>query len=324
MAKVSVIVPVYNAGRFLRECAESLVNQTLTDIELIFVNDGSTDDSVDILYECERKNRSRIIVIDCAANAGPGGARNIGMTYARGDYIGFVDSDDVAEPTMFEKLYNRAVETGADVVDCGYYMKEQDMAIVHTGDTETGELDAGKRSRLIAGGGYVWSKLYKKRLLSGVTFREKCILEDADFLAYIFATAKTIQNVKEVLYQYRDVSDIQTHRQQDPYKYNDNLIKAMRAVHDRTCTLSVYEGIREAVEYEIIDMYDRAILNTANDRKHQNKLNTYAVLRDLAIIKASLVEGDYDNKYVQAKISPFDIELMKKNDRDPKLVINML
>ena len=94
MPKVSVIMPVYNSERTLIDSLSSLVNQTLTDIELILVNDYSTDNSLKILADCEAQFSDKVLLINLNENHGAGGARNIGLSYASGDYIGFMDSDD--------------------------------------------------------------------------------------------------------------------------------------------------------------------------------------------------------------------------------------
>ena len=116
-AKVSVIVPVYNAAKTLAPCLGNLVHQTLPGLELILVNDASTDGSDTILAACEQQFPENIILINLEENLGPGGARNVGLSYASGEYIGFVDSDDLADPTMFETLYAHAKEGNYDMVD---------------------------------------------------------------------------------------------------------------------------------------------------------------------------------------------------------------
>ena len=114
MVKVSVVIPVYNAEKHIEKTINSLLNQTFKDIEFIFVNDGSKDKSLDILREYEKKD-SRVIVID-QENSGPGGARNTGILKARGEYIGFLDSDDTQDKRMYELLYNKAIQGNFDVV----------------------------------------------------------------------------------------------------------------------------------------------------------------------------------------------------------------
>ena len=117
--KVSIIVPIYNVEKYLRQCLDSIVNQTLKDIEIILVDDGSTDSCPSICDEYASKDK-RIIVIH-KENAGLGAAYNTGLDIAKGDYIGFVESDDFIELNMYEELYERAVQTGVDLVKCNFY-----------------------------------------------------------------------------------------------------------------------------------------------------------------------------------------------------------
>ncbi len=117
--KISVIVPVYNTEKYLRSCLDSLVNQTLEDIEIVVVNDGSKDSSGQIIEEFDRLFPGRFVVCD-QENRGQAVARNRALDLCGGEYIGFLDSDDSAKPGMFEKMYNRAVETNADMVVCDY------------------------------------------------------------------------------------------------------------------------------------------------------------------------------------------------------------
>ena len=117
--KVSIIVPIYNVEKYLRQCLDSIVNQTLKDIEIILVDDGSTDSCPSICDEYASKDK-RIIVIH-KENKGLGAAYNTGLDIAKGEYIGFVESDDFIELNMYEELYERAVQSGVDVVKCNFY-----------------------------------------------------------------------------------------------------------------------------------------------------------------------------------------------------------
>ncbi len=117
--KVSVIVPVYNTEKYLKECLDSLVGQTLEDIQIVIVDDGSTDSSPDIIADYKARYPKKITAIR-QENGGQGKARNVAFGYCEGEYIGFLDSDDYAKPEMFERMYSKAKETDADCVACGY------------------------------------------------------------------------------------------------------------------------------------------------------------------------------------------------------------
>ncbi len=112
--KVSVIIPVYNVESYLQRSLDSVINQTLKDIEIICINDGSTDNSLDILKEYASKDK-RIKIIDLAVNQGVANARNIALENANGEYVGFVDPDDYIDLNFYEELYKKAQETDADI-----------------------------------------------------------------------------------------------------------------------------------------------------------------------------------------------------------------
>ena len=117
MCKVSIIIPIFNTGTLLNRCVKSVLEQTLTDIEVILVDDGSSDDSGKICDEFAQKD-SRVKVIH-KSNEGVSVARNTGISVAQGEYIGFVDSDDWIEKDMYQNLYSKAKETNAEIVMCG-------------------------------------------------------------------------------------------------------------------------------------------------------------------------------------------------------------
>ena len=125
--KLSVIVPVYNtaADGKLEYCLNSLVGQTLQDMEIIAVDDCSTDQSWDILQQFEKKYPGRFRAVHSEVNRKQGGAKNIGLTLASGEWIGFIDSDDWITPDMYEKMLARAEETGADMVGCDYCLTQE-------------------------------------------------------------------------------------------------------------------------------------------------------------------------------------------------------
>ena len=112
--KISVIVPVYNTENYLRECLDSILNQTLQDTELFLVDDGSTDGSADIIREYAEKHPEKIQAF-FKENGGQGSARNVAMQYATGEFLSFIDSDDWIDPEMYEEMVKKAEEDGADI-----------------------------------------------------------------------------------------------------------------------------------------------------------------------------------------------------------------
>ena len=280
MPKVSVIIPVYNAYGTLTPCISNLVNQTLDDIELIFVNDASTDKSLDILMECERQFPDKTLVVNLSENLGPGGARNVGLSYARGEYIGFTDSDDMVDPHMYEKLLDRALEIGADMVDAAYYDEAGDVCILQTPDELCGKLDDEKRSKLIAGGGYLWSRLIKRDLFEGITFRERAILEDMEVMMALYMKTKVLANLHDVLYRY-SAGENSASRPKDVRKYHGNVKNAMIAVGECMEKYASSVALRSAFEYSVAHLYEGGLSNILNNADNADRESLYRELYDL-------------------------------------------
>ncbi len=158
--KLSIIVPVYNmaAEGKLEYCLNSLVAQTIGDYEIIAVDDCSTDDSWKILQDYQKRYPEKFCAIHSDVNQKQGGAKNIGMPAAQGEWIGFIDSDDWITPDFYERLIGKGEETGADMVGCDYHMTgEHSMKVgqvVHNNRPEqTGVLNEEKYRSLILDGG---------------------------------------------------------------------------------------------------------------------------------------------------------------------------
>lgn len=192
--KLSIIVPVYNAEPFLRRCLDSLVNQSLDDYELILVNDGSTDSSAAILAEYRERFPERVRVLT-VENGGQGRARNLGIQEARGDFIGFADSDDWADLDMYATLYEAAQREGADLVLCD---------AVECPEGEEQRLMPFSREENDLKATAVWNKLVKRELLAGIRFPENKIwYEDLPVSVELVLSAKQIARVPRSLYHYR-------------------------------------------------------------------------------------------------------------------------
>ena len=147
MKKISVIIPCYNVEKEIDRCIQSLVDQTilLSQMELIFVDDASEDATMEKLSKWEEQYPESILVIHCEENGKQGTARNIGMQYATGEYIGFVDSDDYVEPEMYQEMCRIADQEQVDVVGCLYVREEENGSVVM--DAQERE-DAGRSIRI--------------------------------------------------------------------------------------------------------------------------------------------------------------------------------
>ncbi len=187
--KLSVIVPVYNmAGEGkLQFCLDSLINQTITDYEIIAVDDASTDNSLEVLREYERKYPQAVRVLAHEVNKRQGGAKNTGLKAARGEWIGFIDSDDWVTPDYYEKLLHKAEETGADMVGCDYNLVsahtfEVGKIVQNNTQEQTGILDDEKHKKLVMRSGSMVIKIYKHAVLKehqldfpeGIFYEDNC------------------------------------------------------------------------------------------------------------------------------------------------------
>lgn len=321
--KLSVIVPVYNAQDYLEECLQSLIGQTMAaeDIEILAVDDCSTDKSREIL-ERYAQAYPQLRMLQTETNSGPGGARNAGLDAARGEYIGFVDSDDAAVPTMFAHMYDAAKAGDFDIVDGGIYYQGKDLAMVHTADEDTGDQTDEKRSHNIVSGGYLMSRIFKRSFWekSGLRFREGVILEDMESLMFLSATAERVGNLKEICYVYRDTAGSAS-KETEFEKYQKNAGRAMRAVYERMSALPGYEGIRDAVEYAVIQLYSYTLNQCLMQKGRISGDVLLQRLRRLAGLRRRFARAGYENVYVKNKIAQADIQIMEQNDVDQERLL---
>lgn len=214
--KFSILIPVYNVDRYLSFCLDSICSQSYTNFEVIAVNDGSTDQSAEILRKYAKKDK-RIIVID-SENKGVSAARNSAIQKASGDYIWMVDADDLIAPDALMTLFNVIEKTLPDIVTFRYQKlyKNRNQLQASTPNCEKlpqkqfdffrSIFDKSDKSSHYTGG-YVWLRVFKKSLIKDITFNESMsYYEDEEFLLRIYRTFKqntTIVSINEKLYCYR-------------------------------------------------------------------------------------------------------------------------
>lgn len=216
--KISVIVPVYNSEKFLERCLDSLINQTLKDIEIICINDGSTDNSESILEKYSQSD-SRIKIIT-KENEGVSISRNIGIDRATGEYIGFVDSDDWVDLNYFEKLYNAAKKYDTDIAVAGIIRldKFRKRTYLHFNQEITTK-DINTKVKLcdIPDRCYVWNKIYKTEKIrqKNLKFAEGTFYEDVIFTPKALYNLNQMVTVPDTFYYYwRHAGSIVTLRSQ--------------------------------------------------------------------------------------------------------------
>lgn len=205
---VSILVPVYNVEKYLRQCLDSLCSQTLENLEFICVNDGSTDGSLKILEAYARKDR-RFRIID-KANSGYGASMNRGLDAAKGEYIGIVESDDFASPNMFRTLYRKAKSTNCDIVKSNYFEHSS------TGERfcETFEKFAYNQlfcpadmPEIVQTAPTIWAAIYRRNMLveSGIRFNETpgASFQDTSFVFKSWVAAKQALLIRRAFLHYR-------------------------------------------------------------------------------------------------------------------------
>ena len=309
MPQITIIVPVYNTELYLRQCLESILGQNFRDIEVICVDDGSTDSSPEILSACAaRDGRLRIIRQE---NRGPSSARKAGLMAASGDYIGYVDSDDWIEPELYEKLYREAIRNRADLVTSGYF-QEGAYTTTHLDNLAAGVYAGEKMAELRDHSIYclearetglrasLCCKLYRRELLEKVqlpmpdqlTFSEDkmCVV------SYVLECGSAVV-LREAYYHYRLHAGSLVHRPRPDY---------LLSVHEvYQYLLKLYQHprftdtMRIQAELYVVEMLEKGV-NTRLGFQHRNLLWTDTYWLDQLPAGARIVlcgPGELSEKY---------------------------
>lgn len=266
--EISVIIPCYNASPYIDKCIQSLLNQTinLDKMELIFVNDASEDDTWEILQKYEEQYTDCIILINLSQNSKQGTARNIGIKYAQGKYIGFCDSDDYVEPDMYEKLYEKMLDTDADYVACQMYVEKEERLLQISGPNSDTVLDMEKEEYKnmicdIEVNACIVQCLYKREFLerANVLFPEKLTYEDNFFAGILNYYVKKIGLIKKPLYHY-DIHSVSTIHTSNACHHLDRLkIEIMKL--EELKRRGLFETYKEDIEASFVILY---FANTIN------------------------------------------------------------
>lgn len=204
MNKISVIVPVYNVELYLKECLDSIINQTYRDLEIILIDDGSTDMSSDICEEYAKKD-DRIIVIH-QSNQGSASAKNAGLRKASGEYLAFVDSDDFLQEDAYEFMVRQLENHHADIIQCCFRMlyQKSNREVNNIIDIQT--VNNSEFLELFTKDwtcGLLWDKLYKRNIFKDIYFKEGHKIDDEFFTYKGVMNSKKILRVPHYIYNYR-------------------------------------------------------------------------------------------------------------------------
>ena len=208
MIKISLVIPVYNAEKYLEKCLKSVITQTLKEIEIIIVNDGSKDKSLNIINDFFKKDK-RIIIINKKNNEGVSKARNSALKIAKGEYILNIDSDDWIEDNYCEEIYEMAINNNLDIVVTDIFVEGKKQQYLKDLDIKSKDFITSKeyleiffKENLL---GYTWNKLMRKKLYKDITYPENISLfEDIIVTSKLIKNAKKIGKINKAYYHYME------------------------------------------------------------------------------------------------------------------------
>jgi len=294
LPSLSIIVPIYNVEKYLDQCLQSITNQSKKDIEIICINDGSTDSSLEILQKYANLDK-RIVVLD-KQNEWLGKTYNDGLDRARGKYIGFVEPDDYIATTMYEKLFQKIEESGTDVVRCDYYEVHHDTSLEISRWSFLSKkiftqypISPLDYPDLILWHHAIWTCLYRRETLQKKNIRFMktpwASFQDGPFWFQILMSIEKMSFILEPLYFYR-VHDDQSVRKakayfwRDVYKHIDITLSKIHQENDVKYTIWVFLRLRLSICW-----YNWGL--SCLDKKNQQELNTY--------IQRDYWDGKYDH-----------------------------
>ena len=304
MIKVSVIVPVYNVEDYLEKCLDSLVNQTLKEIEIIVVNDGSPDNSGKIIEKYAKKYKN--IKAYTKENGGLSDARNYGIKKASGEYLAFIDSDDYVTTDMYEKMYQKAKSGNFDMVVCDLNYVYEDKIVKAYSNIDTDTTDIKKTMLNIYPA--AWNKIFKKKLFdTGIEFKKGVWFEDVEFIYRLLPSIKTIGVIHEHFNQYvQRIGSITTTVNPKIYHYIDN----WNGIIDYYKEQKLYDKYKQELEYSYVRYLYATFIKQASLYSYED----YQEAVDKAIINVKKQFPHYrKNKYFYQNIKGIYLLLFNKN-----------
>ena len=292
---ISVIVPIYNAEKYLKECLDSLVNQTLKNMEIILIDDGSTDTSSNIVDSYAKKYSN--VIVKHVKNGGVSKARNKGLSLAKGEYIAFIDSDDYINLTTYEKMYYKASSNDLDIVGCntniiypGKLVNCNSNIPLLSKDNEN-----DKKITLIYSYAVIWNKIYKREILNNITFKEGSnFCEDVLFLYHVIPKANSFGNVNEYLYNYVQ------HEGSLTYVYDKKLYQLIDNFDDLVKLYKKekpYKNYKDEIEYSYVRYLYGTFIKRLAKTKDKKKFDEGVELVEDKVVKS--YPNYKKNKYIK-------------------------
>lgn len=315
MIKVTIIVPIYNVERYLRKCLDSLVNQTLQEIEVILINDCSPDYCNLIMEEYRERYPDKIKCFYQPTNQKQGAARNVGIRNATGEYIMFVDSDDWVDVTICEKLYNSAKKNCADLVFCDHMIVDEKTRkkryIMETIDAQAGILNDKKRKSLFNIVAYPFAKLISRKLIieNAIYFAEGIKYEDKVAVPFYTLYAKKLGKINEALYFYNQREESTVHAKNEIFQYDR--MKASKLCFNEMKQRGFYEKFHEEIDMNFIKDYYLVMLYYCVDKFDNPPIDIMNQLRE---DKDKMFPNYMDNKYIKEVIEPYYLTIANCND----------
>lgn len=264
--KISVIIPVYNTQDYLSDCVDSILNQTLEELEIILINDGSIDDSGKIIGEYVKNFPDKIRGLS-VVNGGQGRARNFGIDMAQGEFLSFIDSDDYLESNALELMYAAALENDADIVVCDMEKRFDD------GRREY--VKAALQDEPLASAGSSSNKIFRRSTVGDIRFPVGLWYEDFAFSAKLLLRSRKTVFVEKPLYIYR-CGQSSTMNNNNAAK-NLDIIKIMEDIHDFACREGKLDGFEfMLINHVLLDSVKRLQLQSSAEKKYAiKKLRDY-------------------------------------------------
>lgn len=309
---VSVIVPVYNGEKYLRECIDSICNQSYTDLEIIIINDGSNDNTSKIAKQIESKD-NRVIYVE-HENKGVSYSRNKGLDLATGEYIVFVDCDDTIEKGYIELLFNQISKNNLDIVSCGY----TDISIYGTiklNDFYIGNSMLNKDefiNNIFKGvGGTLWGKIFKTEIINKNKIRLNnniFMCEDMLFVLQYSMQSRSFGAIEQSLYNYNRKNENSISSKIN-FEYFDNLIKVMKSIEVILNENKYDKNFIDSILCERIRSLTISFSIMQHDKNHKYSRNE----------KMNNIIYIFKNQYFKTYK-----ELFKGNNRSENTLINLI